>query len=122
MHNTERMCGNKLGQQFDRITSHIAALILQTSGGEFCCSLSPLRELLLQVADSHEYLDRATATVRVDIKESFFQYIEKGVNLGLIIITALFLSAEIGDEVPADLDYCAAESICLDLLAGLREN
>jgi hypothetical protein len=122
MHNTERMCGNKLGQQFDRIASHIAALILQASGGEFRCSLSPLRELLLQVADSHEYLDRATAAVRVDIQESFFQYIEKGIDLGFIIITAFFLSAEVGDEVAADLDYCTAESICLDLLAELREN
>lgn len=72
MHNTERMCGNKLGQQFDRVASHIAALILQASSGEFRCSLSPFRELLLQIANPHEYLDRATPAVRVDIKEPFF--------------------------------------------------
>lgn len=72
MHNTEGVGRNKLGQQFDRVASHIAALILQASSSKFRCSLSPLRELLLQIADSHEYLDRATAAVRVDIKESFF--------------------------------------------------
>ena len=72
MHYTERMRGNKLGQQFDRVASYIAALILQASSGKFRCSLSPLREFLLQIANSHEYLDRATPAVRVDIKESFF--------------------------------------------------
>lgn len=122
MHNTERVCSNKLGQQFDRVASHIAALILQASGSKFRCSLPPLRELLLQIADSHEYLDRATAAVRVDIKESFFEYVEKGVDLGLIIITAFLLSAEIGNEVSADLDHCTAESICLHLLAEFWEN
>jgi hypothetical protein len=71
--------------------------------------LASLGELLLQITNSHKYLDRTATAIRVDIEETFFQYIEKGVDLGFIVVAGFFLSAEISNEVSANLNNCTAK-------------
>jgi hypothetical protein len=115
------MGGNELGEQLNGVSTNVAALVFQASCGQLSGCLPSLGELLLQVAYSHEHLDGSAAAVRVDIEKSLFEDIEKGIDLGLVIFTALFLSAQIGNEVPADLNDCTAEGIRLEWCQSRHE-
>jgi hypothetical protein len=59
--------------------------------------LSSLGELLFLITNSHKDLDGTATAVRVDVQESLLQYVEKGVDLSLIILTSLFLTAQVGN-------------------------
>ena len=80
------MCRNQLGEEFDGISSDIAALVLQTSRGEFCCGLPPFWELGVQIAKLDEDLDGATSTVGIQVQESLLQNIEKYVDLSFGVL------------------------------------
>jgi hypothetical protein len=105
--------GDKLGQEFNCITPDVTALVLQASGCQLSRGLSSLGELLLKITNSHKYLDRTAPAVRVDIEETLFQYIEKGVDLGFVVVAGFLLSAKISNEVSTNFDDCTAESVCL---------
>ena len=119
MHNTEGVRGNQLGQQLDRISPNVATLIFQTSRSQLCRSLSPLGELLFQVADTHQNLNGAATAVRVNVEETLLQYIEECVDLRLGVFAWLLLSAQVRDEVTADLNDGTSKGIRLGFLSVL---
>jgi hypothetical protein len=121
VHDTEGVSGNKLGQQFDCISSNIAALVFQTSRSQLRSGLSPLGELLFQVADPHQNLDRSATAVRVNVEETLFQHIEECIDLRLGVFARLFLPAQVGDEVTADLNHGASEGVGLEDLSILSK-
>lgn len=119
MHNAEGVRGNQLGQQLDRISPNVATLILQTSRSQLCRSLSPLGELLFQVADTHQNLNGAATAVRVNVEETLLQYIEECVDLRLGVFARLFLPTQVRDEVTADLNNGTSKGIRLGFLSAL---
>jgi hypothetical protein len=56
-------------------------------------------------------LECPASAVRVDIEESLFQHIEKGVKLGLVVLTALILLAKVANHVSTDLNQGTSKSV-----------
>lgn len=111
MHDGEWMGLDEGAQQLDGVSSHVAALILETAAGELCSLLSSFGELLLQVAEFHINLQGPASAVRVDVEKAFLEDVEEGVELRFVVLATFILLAEIGNHVSANFDEGATECV-----------